>query len=196
MATARSHEKRTVGELRFTIVGRVREKESGSIYNIYSSTVSRMEFLIGKLSPYVLISMINVVILWAMAVAVFEVPFKGSVGFFLAASFLFVLCSTGIGLLISLLVRTQMAALIITIVIATVPTILFSGMLVPVSSMGRGAQVQAHVIPGTYYTTILRGSFLKGVGMDILWTDVVSLGVYAIVLAAIALRLFIKRPRV
>lgn len=178
-----------------TALGVVREKESGSIYNIYSSTVSRAEFLIGKLSPYVLISMINVVVLWVMAVALFDVPFKGGVGFFLAASFLFVLCSTGIGLLISLLVRTQMAALIITIVIATVPTILFSGMLVPVSSLGRGAQVQAHLIPGTYYTTILRGTFLKGVGLDILWTDVVSLGLYALVLWGVALCLFAKRPR-
>ncbi len=177
-----------------TALGVVREKESGSIYNIYSSTVSRPEFLIGKLSPYVLISMINVVVLWSLAVALFGVPFKGSISFFLAASFLFVLCSTGIGLLISLLVRTQMAALIITIVIATVPTILFSGMLVPVSSLGRGAQMQAHLIPGTYYTNILRGTFLKGVGLDILWTDVSALGIYAAVLAGIALHLFIKRP--
>lgn len=178
-----------------TALGVVREKERGSIYNIYSSTVSRLEFLIGKLSPYVLISMINVVILWAMALAVFDVPFKGSIGFFLVASLMFVLCSTGMGLLISLLVRTQMAALIITIVIATVPTILFSGMLVPVSSLGPSAQVQAHLIPGTYYTNILRGSFLKGVGLDVLWTDVAALGICTLILAGLSLRLFIKRPR-
>lgn len=178
-----------------TALGVVREKESGSIFNIYSSTVSRFEFLSGKLAPYVGISAVNAVILWVIATLHFGVPFKGNVLFFLLASLLFALCSTGIGLLVSLLVRTQMAALIITIVLATVPTILFSGLLVPVSSLGRGAQIQAHLFPAMYYTAILRGSFLKGVGPMVLRMDVLVLAVYAVVLLVIGYQLFTKRPR-
>ncbi len=177
-----------------TALGVVREKETGSIYNIYSSTVSRAEFLLGKLSPYVLISAINVLILWMMAVGMFRVPFKGSFPLFALASLLFVLCSTGIGLLISLLVRTQMAALIITIIIAMVPTILFSGLLVPVSSLSRGAQWQAHLFPGMYYTNVVRGSFLKRLDVSAIWTDLAALAAFAVALRVVALMLFTKRP--
>ena len=157
---------------------------------LFRSTVSRLEFLIGKLSPYVFISTINAVLLWVLAILVFEVPFKGSFLLFFMSSMLFVLCNTGIGLLVSLLVRTQMAALIITIVYATVPGFMFSGMMVPVSSLTGGAQFQAHLFPGMYYTNILRGSFLKGVGFEVLWKEILALAVFAVLLSLIALYLF------
>ncbi|HSE59574.1 MAG TPA: ABC transporter permease [Nitrospiraceae bacterium] len=178
-----------------TALGVVREKETGSIYNIYSSTLSRAEFLTGKLLPYVAISLVNVWVLWLMAVTIFQVPFKGSLLFFFAGSVLFVLCGTGIGLLISLLVNTQMAALLITMVVAMVPTILFSGLLVPVSSLSRGAQFQAHLYPAMYYTDIVRGSFLKGVGLDVLWINLLALALFAAGLGLISYRLFTKRPK-
>lgn len=178
-----------------TALGVVREKETGSIYNIYSATVTRPEFLTGKLLPYVVIAAFNVVVLWLLAVLLFAVPFKGSLMLFLGTSILFVLTSTGIGLLVSLLVNTQQAALIITMVVSTVPTILFSGLIVPVSSLSRSSQVQAHLFPGMYYTNIVRGTFLKNVGPTVLWPDIMALGVYAIVLGLIGYRLFSKRPR-
>lgn len=178
-----------------TALGVVREKETGSIYNIYSSTVSRGEFLTGKILPYVAISFVNVWMLWLMAIVVFHVPFKGSLLLFLAGSLLFIFCSTGIGLLISLMVTTQMAALIITMVVAMLPTILFSGLLVPVSSLGRGAQIQAHFFPAMYYTNVVRGSFLKGADARVLWTDLAALALFAAVMGLIAYRLFTKRPR-
>jgi len=178
-----------------TALGVVREKETGSIYNIYSSTVSRAEFLTGKLLPYIVISLVNVCVLWLMAVGLFQVPFKGHFLLFLFASVLFVCCTTGIGLLISLLVQTQMAALIITMVVAMIPTILFSGLLVPVASLTRGAKVQAHLFPAMYYTNIVRGSFLKGVGADVLWIDLLALGMFAAVISGVTYRLFTKRPK-
>ena len=178
-----------------TALGVVREKETGSIYNIYSSTVSRAEFLTGKLLPYIVISLVNVCVLWLMAVGLFQVPFKGNFLLFFSASVLFVFCTTGIGLLISLLVQTQMAALIITMVVAMVPTILFSGLLVPVASLTRGAKVQAHLFPAMYYTDIMRGSFLKGVGADVLWIDLLALAIFAAALSAVTYRLFTKRPK-
>lgn len=178
-----------------TALGVVREKETGSVFNIYSSTVSRAEFLTGKILPYVGIALVNVWVLWGMAVVIFQVPFKGGLAVFFAGSVLFVLCSTGIGLLISLLVHTQMAALIITMVVAMLPTILFSGLLVPVSSLSRGAQVQAHLFPAMYYTNVVRGSFLKGVGMNVLWLDLLALALFAVGFQLVAYRLFTKRPK-
>jgi ABC-2 type transport system permease protein/ribosome-dependent ATPase len=178
-----------------TALGVVREKETGSIYNIYSSTASKAEFLVGKLAPYFAISTINVGVLWMIAVWLFRVPFKGNIAVFFAASMLFVLCSVGIGLVISLLVRTQMAALLITIVIAMVPTLLFSGLLVPVSSLSSGAQVQAHLFPMMYYTDVVRGSFLKGLGWKSMWVDLFALAGFAVVLQLVAYGLFTKRPK-
>jgi ABC-2 type transport system permease protein len=178
-----------------TALGIVREKETGSIYNIYSSTVTKVEFLVGKLLPPVLISSMNAVVLWLMATLWFGVPFKGNLLFFLVASLVFVLSSTGVGLLVSLLVRTQIAALIITIIIAMVPTILFSGLIVPVSSLSPGSQFQAHLFPGMYYTNIVRGTFLKGIGLEVLWVDVLALALYAFILRLVGYRLFTKRPR-
>ncbi len=178
-----------------TALGVVREKETGSIYNIYCATVSRLEFLAGKLLPYVVISSINTLLLWLIAVRLFAVPFKGSLALFLATGLLFVLTSTGIGLVVSLLVSTQQAALIITVVLSTVPTILFSGLIVPVSSLSSGSQAQAHLFPGMYFTNIVRGTFLKNVGPSVLWTDILALAVYAGVLGLVGYRLFSKRPR-
>ncbi|GMV49010.1 MAG: transport permease protein [Nitrospira sp.] len=178
-----------------TALGVVREKETGSIYNIYSSTVSRAEFLTGKLLPYIVISLVNVCMLWLMAVGLFQVPFKGQFLLFFSASVLFVFCTTGIGLLISLLVQTQMAALTITMVVAMIPTILFSGLLVPVASLTQGAKVQAHLYPAMYYTNIVRGSFLKGVSVDVLWIDLLALAIFAAAISGITYRLFTKRPK-
>jgi len=178
-----------------TALGVVREKETGSIYNIYSSTVTRIEFLVGKLLPYILISWVNALVLWVMGTVWFGVPFKGNLLFFLAASLVFVMCSTGIGLLVSLLVRTQIAALLITMIVGILPTILYSGLMVPVSSLSAGSQFQAHLFPGMYYTNIVRGAYLKGVGPEVLWVDVLALAVYAAVLWIVGYRLFSKRPQ-
>ena len=178
-----------------TALGIVREKETGSIYNIYSSTVTRIEFLVGKLLPYILISWVNALVLWVMGTVWFGVPFKGNLLFFLAASLVFVMSSTGIGLLVSLLVRTQIAALLITMIVGILPTILYSGLMVPVSSLNAGSQFQAHLFPGMYYTNIVRGAYLKGVGPEVLWGDVLALAVYAAVLWTVGYRLFTKRPQ-
>lgn len=177
-----------------TALGVVREKERGSIYNIYSSTVTRLEFLIGKLAPYLGISTVNVVVLWVMAVYLFGAPFKGNGLFFFCTALLFVLCTTGLGLIVSLLVRTQQAASIITVILSIVPTILYGGLLVPVSSLSRETQVVAHLFPAMYFTNIVHGVFLKGVGLDVLWSDVLILTCYAAGLLTVGYLLFRKRP--
>ena len=178
-----------------TALGVVREKENGSIYNIYASTVTRGEFLIGKLAPYVGISVINIFILWLMATMLFGAPFKGDPLFFFIASVIYVICTTGIGLLVSLIVRTQVAAMMLTVVVTIVPSVLYSGLLVPIASMDAQAQFEAHLFPAMYYTDIALGSFLKGIGLEQLWGRVLALVIYAIVLWMLSYLLFHKRPR-
>jgi len=178
-----------------TALGVVREKENGSIYNIYTSTVTRGEFLIGKLAPYVGISTINILILWLMAAGLFGAPFKGDPIFFFIASGIYVTCTTGIGLLVSLIVRTQVAAMMMTVVVTIVPSVLYSGLLVPIASMDPQGQFEAHLFPAMYYTDIALGSFLKGIGLEQLWGKMLVLAIYAVVLWILSYLLFHKRPR-
>ncbi|MGD9503332.1 MAG: ABC transporter permease [Syntrophobacteraceae bacterium] len=177
-----------------TALGVVREKETGAIYNIYSSTITRAEYLTGKLTPYVVVSTLNSLILWAIAIKVFDAPFKGAPLFFLAASVLYVVCTTGIGLMVSVLVETQVAATLVTFITTVIPAVLYSGMLVPVASLDKAAQTVAHMLPAMYYTDIILGCFLKGVGPRVLWKDVVVLAFYAAVLFATGYFMFRKRP--
>lgn len=177
-----------------TALGVVREKENGSIYNIYASTISRSEFILGKLLPYLLISCLNILILWWLVMRVFGTPFKGHPFFYYIASIIYVLCTSGVGLVVSLLVRTQVAAVMLTIVLSFVPAMLYSGLLVPVDSMGRETQIEAHLFPTLYYLRITWGSFLKGLGWTELWFDVAILLSYALILWGIGFLNFHKRP--
>jgi ABC-2 type transport system permease protein/ribosome-dependent ATPase len=177
-----------------TAVGVVREKESGSIYNIYASTVSRGEFLLGKLAPYVAISIVNVGVLWLLATQVFGAPFKGDPLFFFLASVVFVICTTGIGLLVSLMVKTQLAATVVTAILTMVPALEYSGFLMPVESLAGEGEIEARLLPAMYYTNIVVGSFLKGVGLELLWPDLLALAGYSIALFALGYVLFNKRP--
>jgi ABC-2 type transport system permease protein/ribosome-dependent ATPase len=137
-----------------TALGVVREKENGSIYDIYASTISRSEFILGKLLPYLLISCLNIFIIWWLVMTVFGTPFKGNPIFYYSASVIYVICTAGVGLVVSLMVRTQVAAVMMTIVISFVPAILYSGLLVPVESMGTTTKIESHLFPTLYYLRI------------------------------------------
>ena len=178
-----------------TALGVVREKESGAIYNVYSSTLSRGEYLIGKLLPYVGISLINACALTAFALLLFGAPFKGDPVFFLLATILYVICTTGIGLLVSVMVNTQVAAMVGTAIVTVVPAVLYSGMIIPIPSLSAVATVIAHMLPGMYYAEIAMGSFLKGVGFRALWLDVLILALYATALFTAGFLAFHKRPK-
>jgi len=130
-----------------------------------------------------------------MATMMFGAPFKGDPLFFFIASVIYVICTTGIGLLVSLIVRTQVAAMMLTVVATIVPSVLYSGLLVPIASMNKQAQFEAHLFPAMYYTDIALGSFLKGIGLERLWGNVLALTIYAVVLWMLSYLLFHKRPR-
>jgi ABC-2 type transport system permease protein/ribosome-dependent ATPase len=173
----------------------VREKENGSIYNIYCSTVTRAEFLFGKLVPSATISFIDALVLSAIAVYYFGAPFKASPWFYLLSTAVYVICTASIGLLVSTLVRSQNAALMIASIVGIIPAIQFSGMLNPVAILEGSAWVQAHLFPAMYFENIVLGSYLKGVGAETLWTNLCVLAGYAAVLIALSYQSFRKRQR-
>jgi ABC-2 type transport system permease protein len=178
-----------------TALGVVREKETGSIYNVFSSTVRRGEFLVGKLAPYAGIALINAVVLWLMATMLLGAPFKGNPLFLAGATFLYVLSSTGIGLLVSLIVDTQVSSMFATAVLTMIPAQLYSGALIPLESMSASGRAVARALPAVYYHEVVVGAFLKGVGLTVLWPEILVLAGYAVGLWTVSLLLFSKRPR-
>lgn len=179
-----------------TVVGVVREKETGSIYNIYASNITKLEFLIGKISPYVLISFFNAIVLLLMAIFIFHVPFKGSLLAYLISSFVYVLCTSGIGLVISIFVETQVAAMIISIIITLLPSVLYSGLLFPVSSFTASTNFIAHLLPTMYFTDIVDATFLRGEGLIKILPNLSVLILYVILLFSAGYFLFNKRPKI
>jgi ribosome-dependent ATPase len=147
-----------------TALSVVREKELGSIINLYVTPVTRGEFLLGKQLPYVALAMFNFGLMTLLAVTVFDVPVKGSFLTLAAGALLFVVFSTGFGLFASTFTRSQIAALIVTMVGTIIPVIQFAGVLNPVSSLeGIGAFI-GRIYPATYFLNISRGVFSKALG--------------------------------
>ncbi len=145
-----------------TALSVVREKELGSIINLYVTPVTRSEFLLGKQLPYIVLSMLNFLLMCALAVTLFDVPVHGSFAALAAAALLFVTFSTGFGLLASTFTRSQIAAMFLAMIGTMIPAIQFAGMLNPVSSLeGFGALI-GRIHPAAHFLTISRGVFSKG----------------------------------
>jgi ribosome-dependent ATPase len=139
----------------------VREKELGSIVNLYVTPVTRLEFLLGKQIPYVVMGVSNFLMLTALAIFLFGVPVKGSFMTLAAAALLYVIAATSFGLVISAFTRSQVAALFGTAVLTILPAVQFSGMIDPVSSLeGVGAAI-GRIYPTTHFLIIARGTFSK-----------------------------------
>jgi len=147
-----------------TALGVVREKELGSITNLFATPVTRLEFLLGKQLPYIGISMINFFSLVLLAVFVFGVPLKGSLFTLTLGALLYVIATTGLGLLMSSFTRTQIAAMFGTMIATLLPAVGFSGLINPVSSLEGGGAVIGAVYPTTYFLLISRGTFTKALG--------------------------------
>jgi ribosome-dependent ATPase len=144
----------------------VREKELGSIINLYVSPVTKLEFLIGKQLPYVVLGMINFILMVGMAITLFNVPLKGSFLALLVGTILFVITSTSIGLLVSTFTKSQTSAIFGTCIITILPSINYSGLLDPISSLeGLGSYI-GYIFPTSYYLIITRGVFSKGLGFE------------------------------
>jgi len=169
-----------------TALGVVREVESGSIANFRSTPVTRLEFLLGKQLPYVVIGVSSFGTLVLLALYVFGVPVKGSWAALISGAFLFVIAATGFGLLISTFVRTQVAAVFGTTCIALIPTVSFSGLLVPVSSLSGAGRAMGLGFPAAWFQQISMGAFTKGLGFSELWINHLVLAGFAVAFLAVA----------
>ena len=153
-----------------TALAVVREKELGSIVNLYVTPVTRVEFLLGKQLPYVGLAMLNYLLMCAMAVFVFDVPITGSFFTLTVAALLFCVISTGMGLLASAITRSQIAAMFFAMLGTLIPATQFSGLTDPVSSLEGAGRWMGQIYPASYMFTISRGVFNKALG----WQDLSS----------------------
>ena len=176
-----------------TALGIVREKELGSITNFYATPLTRLEFLLGKQAPYLAVSLVNLALLVAMNRWLFGVPFKGS-GLTLAlGGVLYVLSTTSMGLLISAFTRTQIAAILGTMIITSLPTIQFSGLIVPRSSLEGSAALMGMLFPAGHFLDIAVGTFTKALDLRQLWPQCLALFGFFIAFTGLSLIMLKKQ---
>ena len=178
-----------------TALSVVREKENGSIINLYVTPVSKAEFLLGKQMPYIALGFVNYLLMTLLAVTLFGVPIKGSFLTLSVAALLYVIIATGMGLLASTLTKSQIAAMFFTLIGTITPAIQFSGMLNPVSSMQGFGRVFGEVYPATAMINISRGVFNKALGFADLHHNLWLLALTIPVVLGVAIVLLKKQER-
>lgn len=172
-----------------TVLAVVREKETGSVQQLYVSPLRPWEFVAGKMMAYFSIAVLEMATIVAAGVWWFDVPFRGSVPLLVAASLLFALCTVGIGLLVSTVTRSQVVAMLIALIITVMPSFLFSGFMFPISSMSTGVQWYTRIFPAQYFVELSRGLFLKGTGWTALAPELaILIGYTVVVFGAAAVR--------
>lgn len=171
----------------------VREKEAGTIFNLFASPIRRWEILAGKALPYIVVTFLDYLLLFAMSIWLFRVRFIGSFWVLSASALLYSVCTIGIGLLISVLTRSQLAAMLITFLTTVTPAFNFSGFLAPVASQDLVGQTIAQLLPATHFMGLVRGCYLKGLGLAFYWPNMVALGLYTVVFYGLAWACLHKR---
>jgi ABC-2 type transport system permease protein len=164
----------------------VREKEVGTLEQLNVTPLARWELIAGKLLPYALIGMIDVVLVLIVAIAWFEVPMRGSVVLLFAMSGVYLMTALGLGLFISTISATQQQAMMTTTFFFLTPMIYLSGFIFPIENMPAWIQPITYLIPLRYFLVILRGIFLKGVGLETFWPDALALLVWGVAILWLA----------
>ncbi len=170
----------------------VRERERGTIEQLIVTPLRSVELVVGKLTPYVLIAMIDMAEIIGAGVLIFGVPINGSLPLLLLLAGLFLVSTLGLGLFVSTLANTQQEAML-TSMFFLLPAIFLSGFFFPLAGMPWYLQAFSYVIPLRYFLIITRGIMLKGVAIDVLWNQVIALGIFAIVIMGSAALRFRKR---
>jgi ABC-2 type transport system permease protein len=176
-----------------TAMAIVREKEIGTMEQLAVTPVRGYQVIIGKLLPYILIGLVDVAIVCAVAVGWFRVPLRGSFLLLYALSLPFLLNTLGLGLLVSTVSRTQQQAMMTVMFFVMLPFIYFSGFVFPIENMPKFFQYVSYGVPLRYYLEIIRGIFLKGVGMEVLWPQAAALTAMGLGILAVAVPLFRKQ---
>lgn len=172
-----------------------REKEIGTITNFYVTPTGRTEFLIGKQLVYVAITLLNFVILTVLVVTVLGVPLKGSPAALVIGALVYAFAATGYGLLVSMMTTTQVTAVFAAAILSVMPTLQFSGMITPVSSLEGPARILGTFWPTTWYMGLSVGTFTKGLGLSDLSGHLLRLAAFGPVLTAFAIILLKKQEK-
>ena len=168
-----------------------REWERGTMEQLASTPVHRLEVVLGKLAPYIAIGLFDVAVASLAGVLLFGVPFRGNLLLLAALTLLFLIGALGLGIFISAALRSQVLAMQVALVVTYLPALLLSGFLFDIASMPAVLQAVTYAVPARYFVAVTRGVFLKGVGLDALWLQAVSMLVFATTglgLAAVAFR--------
>jgi ABC-2 type transport system permease protein len=178
-----------------TALAIAREKEFGTIYNIYSTPIKKWEFLVGKIIPYLIISLINFTVLIIAVKFLFQIPMKGNLINLIPGAFIYILINVSIGLLVSSVTRTMVSAQIVTIIVTVIPAFIYSGLLIPVSSLEGGARIMAHLYPTMHFMKIIHGVYLKNLDLTDLLPQVLLLVLYFLILFSFGIVVFRKMER-
>lgn len=167
----------------------VREKEIGTLEQLIVTPLAPWQLVLGKLFPFVVIGLLDMLLITGLARLVFGVPLRGSLLLLTFLTLLFILTTLGLGLLVSTIVRTQQQAMMSCIYLLMVPMIYLSGLIFPIENMPIGFQYATDVIPVRYYANVIRGIFLRGSGMSVLWPEALTLlGMGSLILLLASLR--------
>ncbi len=174
-----------------TAFGVVREREIGTLEQIMVTPIRPAEFILSKTLPFFLIGLFDVSLIAVVGSLWFQVPFRGHISVLFAGSVLFLLCMLGAGLLISTVSATQQQAMV-TAFFFIMPAVTFSGFGFPISTMPQWLQYMTYAIPLRYFLIVLRGTYLKGVGMNILWPQMAAMAALGLGLLGVAILRFRK----
>jgi ABC-2 type transport system permease protein len=169
-----------------TALSIVREKEVGTMEQVRMSPIGPVPYILGKTVPYFVVSLISSMSIVVAAMVLFDMPMRGSWAVLLGVVSLFLVGALGFGLLISSIAETQQVAFQVALLTSFLPTLMLSGFIFPISSMPEFLQLVTHIVPARYFLVALRGIVLKGVGPDVFWSDLVALGIFAVVILALA----------
>ncbi len=171
----------------------VREKELGSIFNFYSSPVKSWEIVFAKAFPYITVSFFTYLILFFITVVIFKTKFTGNFLVLSLASFFYISCTVGLGILISTFTKTQITAMLIAFITTVIPSYIYSGFLYPVSSMEISGQIISKFIPATYFLGVVRGIYLKEASLSFYGKDLLSLVIYTLTVYFLSILKLVKR---
>ena len=171
----------------------VREKELGTLEQLNVTPLRRWELIVGKLLPYGMVGMVDVLLVVAVAVLWFEVPLRGSFFLLFALTVIYVLCTLALGLLISTVSDTQQQSMMTAMFFFMMPMIYLSGFIFPIENMPAVIRPVTYLIPLRYFLVIVRGIFLKGIGLDLLWPQAAALAAWGIVVLGLAVARSRKR---
>lgn len=174
-------------------MGVVREKEVGTMEQLIVTPIRPWQLLVGKLAPFALIGIVQVFLITAVAVFGFRVPLRGSFPLLLGLTLLFLLVTLGVGLLVSTLVRNQQQAMMAAAFLAMIPMVYLSGLIFPIENMPPAIQLVTYLVPLRYYAEIIRGIFLRGSGISVLWPEALTLLVMGLAILTVAALRFRKR---